>query len=435
VFALLACLAAVGAGAFVAGVGATGAAALGSATHLAFLMQPSNTTAGTTFSVVVAVEDAQGNVVTSDNTDQVILALATGPSAVLNCGVSNETTVSGGVASFPNCVLKTSGTGYTLQASADALTPAGSNSFIVSPAALDHFALSGPASVPAGSPFSFTVTAEDQFGNVVISYMGTVGFASTDPAGTLPGFTAFVNGVHTFTNGATLRTLGSQTITAIDTSGIRGTFNTVVTRADTSTTLTSSPNPSVFGQAVTFLATVSPRSGTETPTGTLSFFQDGSTTAFAIETVNSSGSATITTSALTVGAHSINATYIPDTGSSFNGSASTTLTQQVAAYNVPLLYSQTKANNSGATVAVKLQLLNAAGTNLSAPGITVTVTGLSPSPAPGTAPTGTFTFMTLDQGPGYQLNVKTAGYPAGTYTLSFTVTGDPTPHTAKFVVG
>jgi hypothetical protein len=43
--------------------------------------------------------------------------------------------------------------------------------------------------------------------------------------------------------------------------------------------------------------------------------------------------------------------------------------------------------------------------------------------------------MTLDQGPGYQLNVKTTGYPAGTYTLSFTVGGDPTLHTAQFVIG
>ena len=83
---------------------------------------------------------------------------------------------------------------------------------------------------------------------------------------------------------------------------------------------------------------------------------------------------------------------------------------------------------------VRLQLLNAAGTNLSAAGITVTVTGLSPSPAPGKAPAGPFTFLTLDQGPGYQLNIKTTGYKAGTYTLSFTAGGDPTIHTAKFVI-
>ena len=34
-----------------------------------------------------------------------------------------------------------------------------------------------------------------------------------------------------------------------------------------------------------------------------------------------------------------------------------------------------------------------------------------------------------------QLNVKTTGYPKGTYTLSFTASGDPTVHTAQFVIG
>jgi hypothetical protein len=96
------------------------------------------------------------------------------------------------------------------------------------------------------------------------------------------------------------------------------------------------------------------------------------------------------------------------------------------AYQVKLLYNTTKASNSGATVPVKLQLLDAAGNNLSAAGITVTVTGLTPSPAPGKAPGGTFTFLALpNQGPGYQLKVKTTGYPAGTYTLSFTAGSDP----------
>ena len=64
---------------------------------------------------------------------------------------------------------------------------------------------------------------------------------------------------------------------------------------------------------------------------------------------------------------------------------------------------------------VKPQLLNAAGTSLSA--------------------AGPFTFLTLpDRGPGYQLNVKTTGYPAGTYTLLFTAGSDPAIRTATFVI-
>jgi hypothetical protein len=92
------------------------------------------------------------------------------------------------------------------------------------------------------------------------------------------------------------------------------------------------------------------------------------------------------------------------------------------------------AGHDRGAIPVKLQLLNATGGNLSAPGTVVTVTGPSPSPAPGKASAGTFTYMTFSQGPGYQLNVKTKGYPAGTYTLSFTAGSDLTTHTIQFVI-
>jgi hypothetical protein len=36
--------------------------------------------------------------------------------------------------------------------------------------------------------------------------------------------------------------------------------------------------------------------------------------------------------------------------------------------------------------------------------------------------------------PGYQLSIDTAGYPPGTYTLTFTARADPAPHTAVFTV-
>ena len=41
---------------------------------------------------------------------------------------------------------------------------------------------------------------------------------------------------------------------------------------------------------------------------------------------------------------------------------------------------------------------------------------------------------TSDVGPMYQLNIKTTGYPVGTYALSFTVSGDPVVHTVAFVI-
>jgi hypothetical protein len=78
----------------------------------------------------------------------------------------------------------------------------------------------------------------------------------------------------------------------------------------TTTALTSSPNPSSLGQAVTFTATVTPLAWGGMPTGTVSFY-DG-TTNIGNSNLNSSGVATLTTSTLSVGTHSMTVTYNGD---------------------------------------------------------------------------------------------------------------------------
>jgi hypothetical protein len=85
-------------------------------------------------------------------------------------------------------------------------------------------------------------------------------------------------------------------------------------RAATSTTLTGSPNPSTVGQAVTFTAVVQALPGSGTPTGSVRF-QDGATVLGTVTVVG--GHASLSTSALTVGNHTIAATYSGD--SVFNG--------------------------------------------------------------------------------------------------------------------
>jgi hypothetical protein len=83
----------------------------------------------------------------------------------------------------------------------------------VVPGALSQFVFSAPATIPAGAPFSFTITAEDKFGNVETGYTGTVHFSAlaNDTQAVLPAdytFTAADDGTHTFT--ATLtRTAGA----------------------------------------------------------------------------------------------------------------------------------------------------------------------------------------------------------------------------------
>jgi uncharacterized repeat protein (TIGR03803 family) len=151
---------------------------------------------------------------------------------------------------------------------------------------------------------------------------GTVNFTS--------GSTALCSGVpvSTITGKATCAysTLpaGSDPVTAVYSgdlsfSGSTGNLspNQTVNKADTTTTpVTSSHNPSVFGQSVTLAATVSPVApGAGTPTGTVTFLDGGS----AIGTGTLSGGvATFSTSALAVGNHTITTTYPGD--GNFNGS-------------------------------------------------------------------------------------------------------------------
>jgi hypothetical protein len=90
----------------------------------------------------------------------------------------------------------------------------------------------------------------------------------------------------------------------------------------TSTSITSSANPSVSGQSVTFTATVSPSAAT----GTVAFM-DGSVV-LGMASI-SGGVATYSTSSLGVGSHSITASYTPAAGSPWTGSGSMVLVEQI----------------------------------------------------------------------------------------------------------
>jgi hypothetical protein len=148
-----------------------------------------------------------------------------------------------------------------------------------------------------------------------------------------------------------------------------GAVSQVVRAFGSSTALTSSANPSVFGQTVTFTATVTALSGTSTPTGTVTFL-DGTT---ALGTANlNSGVAKLNYSALGLGGHSITAVYGGNT--SFAGSTSAALAQTV--------------NQSGSTTTVK----SSANASVFGQSVTFTATVKASSPGKGT-PTGTVTFF------------------------------------------
>jgi hypothetical protein len=106
-----------------------------------------------------------------------------------------------------------------------------------------------PSPVTAGTSNSFTVTARDANGNVAAGYTGTVKFASTDGQAVLPANYTFVagdNGTHTFS--ATLKTAGTQSITATDT----------VTASITGTQSGILVNAAIVRRGQTIVATLSP---------------------------------------------------------------------------------------------------------------------------------------------------------------------------------
>jgi len=192
--------------------GATSSAfnVIGAATQLKFTIQPSNVAAGASISaaVVVSVEDAAGNVVTTGAaaTSQITIAIGTNPSAGTLSGTAQANAVAG-VATFSTLSINKVGTGYTLTASATGLTAATSNAFNVTAGAATKLVFTvQPAAVTAGSSITpaVGVSVEDAQGNVVPTAANQVTIAiGTNPSsGTLAGPTQVtaVAGLATFSN-------------------------------------------------------------------------------------------------------------------------------------------------------------------------------------------------------------------------------------------
>jgi hypothetical protein len=89
-----------------------------------------------------------------------------------------------------------------------------------------------------------------------------------------------------------------------------GTVTQIIELAPTTTSLSSSANPSSFGQSVTLTATVA-TSGGFTPTGTVTF-KNGTTT-LGTGKLDSTATATLTTTTLPLGSASLTASYGGDT--------------------------------------------------------------------------------------------------------------------------
>jgi X-X-X-Leu-X-X-Gly heptad repeat protein len=198
-----------------------------------------------------------------------------------------------------------------------------------------------------GQSITFTATVVNTSGSAIgtATPTGSVQFFVDGAASGAPVPVSGSGSAAMATSGATstLSVSGSpHTIKAVYTNtdggftGSSGTLSQTVNPASTSTTVTSSVNPSIFGQSVTFTATVANTSGPAisraTPAGLVQFM-DGASVLGAPQIASGAGTATLMTSALTVGTHPITAVYTNIDGN-FRGSTSSSLTQIVSDFSI-----------------------------------------------------------------------------------------------------
>jgi hypothetical protein len=241
-------------------------------------------------------------------------------------------------------------------------------------------AIINPAGPGAGTPTG-TVTFKDGATSLSTNTLsgGQVNYTNASLSVAAHSITAIYNGDGNFTT---------------NTSSV---LTQTIIKADTTTTVAASANPSVFGQTVTFTATISPVSpGAGTRTGTVTFTVDGTTQTPAA--VNGSGQATLGVASLGVGSHTITAAYNGD--ANFNGSDSTAS---------PLSQTVNQANTT-TTVA------SSANPSVFGQFVTFTATVSPVSPGSG-VPSGTIIF-TIDGTPQAPITMSGGSAAFGTSSLS-----------------
>jgi len=167
----------------------------------------------------------------------------------------------------------------------------------------------------------------------------------------------------------------------------------------TKVALTSTPNPSNFGQSVTFTATVSITSGSGTPTGTVDFF-DGATKLDTTAVTISAGEASFSISTLTVGLHNITATYNGDSNDAT--STSNTVQQTVDEQTATAIQSSANPSALGSSVTFTATVTIAGGGGVTLVGTVTFLDGgnpLGPAIVLGAGGTARFATSSLAEGP------------------------------------
>lgn len=291
------------------------------ATHLSAHVSAGSITAGKPFSVTVNALDVTGTVVSGFSTT--VHFTSSDPQAVL----PNDSPLTNGTGTF-QLTLKTAGIQTaTVSDLTKGLTPATLSSLSVNSGSATHFSVASPSAATISIPVNASVTAVDDFANVATSYSGTVHLTSSDPQAVLPVNSTLAGGMGNFS--VTLKTLGSQTITATDTATAAITGSTsainVVTNAATQISVTG-PDSSTTRQTVQLaIAALDAANNVSTGySGTVHFTSSDAQARLPADSKLIAGAATVSATMETAGTDTVSATDIAK--ASLTGTHSITVT-------------------------------------------------------------------------------------------------------------
>ena len=282
-----------------------------------------------------------------------------------------------------------------------------------------------------GQPVMFTATVAGTGSNTanVVAPTGTVAFSANghglaDCAAVAVSTTA---GSTTATCNTSDLPGGADTVTATysgdgnyaTSTTAHGVAQTVNPASTTTTISAGSPNPSVYGQSVAFIATIAPPPGVASPpSGTVAFSANGIALAdcnsVAVSTTGGNTTATCNTHDLTVGSDTVTATYSGDTN--YSGSSTSTGASQTV-------------NKAQTTTGL------GSSANPASLGHPVTYTAtVAPAPPGGGTPTGTVAFAdggTTITGCDLRPLATAGGHTTATCTVTYNSAGNH-PITATY---
>ena len=348
---------------------------------------------------------------------------STGPTGTVTFYTGQKTLGStyvdnGGTANYATAALAAGTYGVTANYSGDATYPAGASSVVPltvndAPRAATTTSIQATLNTGTGNPtMNLTATVREQSGQAIptgqvtflngATVLSTVALNSSGiaaisipvPTASQTVFTAQYGG-----DANDLSSTGSFTLTPL-----------MKPLAQTTTSLSASPNPASVGQAIALTASVKPVAGSSIPTGAVTFLSGA--TVIGKGTLNGVGSATFSTSSLPAGIYSLTAQYSGDARNQSSASQAVVVTV------------------TSSTLPATTTLLQVTPNPVTA-GKMVTLTAAVRSKSGGRAPTGTVTFLsgsryfgsgTLNQAGNAVLLTDTL--PAGWHHLSARYNGD-----------